>query len=62
MAMTLTREATRTRAKLAVIDCDIHNDMASPKALLPYLPKGWRDYTKRFGTFSYSATAYPRTI
>jgi predicted TIM-barrel fold metal-dependent hydrolase len=60
MATTLTREQTRTRVKPAVIDGDIHNDMPSPQALLPFLPAEWRDYHARFGTFGYSATAYPR--
>lgn len=60
MATTLTREQTRTRVKPAVIDGDIHNDLPSPQALLPFLPAEWRDYHARFGTFGYSATAYPR--
>ena len=60
MAMTLTREAAPTRARLAVIDCDIHNELASSEALLPYLPQEWRDYTKQYGNFGYSASVYPR--
>ncbi len=60
MATTLTREATTTRVKRAIIDGDIHNDMPSPAALLPFLPAEWRDYQARFGTFNYSATEYPR--
>jgi uncharacterized protein len=60
MALTLTREDAPARAKLAVIDCDIHNELASQEALLPYLPKEWRDYTKQFGNFGFSATVYPR--
>ena len=60
MAMTLTREAAPKRTKLAVIDCDIHNELASPQALLPYLSKEWRDYHAQFGIFGFSATVYPR--
>jgi predicted TIM-barrel fold metal-dependent hydrolase len=60
MATTLTRETTRARVKPAVIDGDIHNDLPSPQALLPFLPAEWRDYHARFGNFGYSATTYPR--
>ena len=60
MALTATREATAARTKPAVIDGDIHNEFASPQALLPYLPKAWRDYHAQFGGFYYSATTYPR--
>ncbi len=60
MATTLTREVARTRVKPAVIDGDIHNELGSPKALLPFLPAAWRDYHERYGTFGYSATTYPR--
>ena len=60
MALTLTRETPPARTKLAVIDCDIHNELASPQTLLPYLSKEWRDYQKQFGSFGYSATVYPR--
>ena len=44
MATTLTREPVRSRVRPAVIDGDIHNDLPSPKALLPFLSKEWRDY------------------
>ncbi len=60
MATTLTRETTRARTRPALIDGDIHNDLPSPKDLLPYLPAAWREYHAQFGTFGYSATNYPR--
>ena len=37
---------TPTRAKLAVIDCDIHNAVPNDKTLLKYLPARWHRYLR----------------
>ncbi|TBL78501.1 amidohydrolase family protein [Paenibacillus thalictri] len=34
---------TETNAKPRIIDADVHNAIAKPKDLLPYLPKVWHD-------------------
>jgi uncharacterized protein len=60
--MTLTAEQTTTRGetRLAVIDCDIHNAIASPKALTKYLPERWRRHHEVFGMRGHSGAYYPR--
>jgi predicted TIM-barrel fold metal-dependent hydrolase len=60
MAMTLAQPATRTQAKLGVIDCDIHNAVPSDKTYLHYLPERWRRHHETFGTRGHSGAYYPR--
>lgn len=50
--MTLTVEPIREiqtdrRASLNAIDTDIHQDLGSPKQLLPYLPDEWKPFIER---------------
>jgi predicted TIM-barrel fold metal-dependent hydrolase len=49
----------RTR-KLAVIDCDIHNDVPGDETLYRYLPDRWRRYHEMIGLRGYYGTSYPR--
>lgn len=60
MAQTLTREPTRKRTKVQVVDGDIHNAVASDKALYPYLPQRWRQYHAQYGMRTYTGATYPR--
>lgn len=60
MAQTLTRPERGTRARLAVVDGDIHNAPASDKDLYPYLSQRWRDYHAMFGNRGYQGGTYPR--
>jgi len=60
MTLTATREPTSERTKLAVIDGDIHNALASDKALLKYLPTRWRRHHEIFGAHGHSGAYYPR--
>lgn len=60
MALTLEKPTTTGRTRTAVIDCDIHNAVPSPKALLPYLPERWRRHHETFGGRGHSGGTYPR--
>lgn len=60
MAQTLTREKTRSRTAMTVVDGDIHNAPTSDEALYPYLSQRWRDYHATYGTRGYSGSTYPR--
>ncbi|MBL8126781.1 MAG: amidohydrolase, partial [Chloroflexia bacterium] len=62
MAITETREARHTRARLATIDTDIHNALPSQAALMPYVPQAWRGYFEQFGfrNYRYGGANYPR--
>ena len=40
---------TQQRTRLAVIDCDIHPNLKSPKALHPYLSERWRVHRDTIG-------------
>ena len=60
MALTKEREATRERVKPLIVDGDIHNELPSENALLPYLPAEWHEYHRRFGLRGYPGHVYPR--
>ncbi len=60
MTLTLEKPTTSGRTRTAVIDCDIHNAVTSPKALLPYLPERWRRHQETFGGRGHSGGVYPR--
>jgi len=60
MAQTLTREVTRARTKVRVVDGDIHNAAASEQALYPYLSERWREHHRQFGLRAYAGGVYPR--
>lgn len=51
-----------TREKVPVIDCDIHNNLPSQEALLPYLSERWRKHHKTFGMRGHVGSAYPRAM
>jgi len=60
MAMTISREMTRGRTRVAVIDCDIHNALPSEKTLSTFLPERWRRHHELFGGRGHSGSYYPR--
>ena len=49
----------RRAAKMAVIDCDIHNALPSIDALSPFLPDRWRRHHETFGYRGYNGINYP---
>jgi predicted TIM-barrel fold metal-dependent hydrolase len=51
---------TRPRSKLAVIDCDIHPALKSPKTLDPYLSDRWRHHRDTIGDRGFAGSYYPR--
>src|SRR5438874_7753892 len=52
--------ATVQPTRLAVIDCDIHPNLKSPKALHPYLSERWRRHRDTIGDRGYAGSYYPR--
>jgi uncharacterized protein len=42
------------------IDCDLHNELDSPKDLYPYLSERWRTHIERYGIRKYLGEGYPR--
>ncbi len=61
-AITLEKDTLGSRAKTAVIDCDVHNAVPSIQALFPYLPDRWRDYVVEHGIKSLEPNYYPRGV
>ncbi len=43
-----------------VVDCEIHNDLPSLKALYPYLPDYWVDYCNESAFVGPDANDYPK--
>jgi hypothetical protein len=43
-----------------IIDCDVHNELDSPRDLFPYLAERWRRHVDEFGLGGYSGISYPR--
>lgn len=60
MTLTATRAKTGEQTKLAIIDGDIHNTVASDKTLARYLPERWRRHHEVFGGRGHSGAYYPR--
>jgi uncharacterized protein len=61
MVTTLTEPATRQQPESwAVIDCDIHPALKSPKALHPYLSERWRRHRDTIGDRGFAGSYYPR--
>jgi uncharacterized protein len=62
VATTAVKESLRGRTRTRTIDCDIHNNLPSEMAILPYLPERWRRYYERFGfrSYRYGGAYYPR--
>jgi predicted TIM-barrel fold metal-dependent hydrolase len=54
------RDATRSKRGYAVIDCDIHPNLAHPGALDPYLSERWREFRKGVGGRGFGGSYYPR--
>ena len=59
MTLTATQATTRGETKLAVIDCDIHNAIPSPKTLSKYLPERWLRHHEIFGMRGHSGANGP---
>lgn len=51
---------SHTKAKPAVIDCDIHTAPATKDTLLKYLPQRWRRHHETIGMRGHVGSAYPR--
>jgi predicted TIM-barrel fold metal-dependent hydrolase len=47
--LTAPREQRQSRARLKVIDCDVHHALGSLKDLHPYLSQRWREYLDVYG-------------
>jgi hypothetical protein len=61
MIITTEKKNVQTSAKMAVIDCDIHNAPASDEVLAKYLPVRWRRHMERYGERpAYPGSYYPR--
>jgi predicted TIM-barrel fold metal-dependent hydrolase len=60
MVTTLQQPVTLRRSELAVIDCDIHPALKSPKALHPYLSERWRQHRDTIGDRGFGGSYYPR--
>src|SRR5260221_13080161 len=60
MVTTLQQPQTLRRTELAVIDCDIHPALKSPKALHPYLSERWRTHRDTIGDRGFGGAYYPR--
>jgi predicted TIM-barrel fold metal-dependent hydrolase len=60
MVTTLEQPVTNQRSKLAVIDCDIHPALKSPRALDPYLSERWRKHRETIGDRGFAGSYYPR--
>jgi len=60
MAETLTQAPTRNRTRLAVIDCDIHNQPVKKEDLSPYMSARWRQHHETFGSRGHTGAGYPR--
>ena len=53
--------ATRARSLPAIVDCDIHNTIASDAALAPFMPERWRRHLEKYSIrFYYTGAFYPR--
>ena len=61
MAVTLPRETTSRKTRVAAIDCDIHNAPRDNKTLAKYLSERWRRHHDTFGGRGHSGAYYPRT-
>ncbi|MCI2417335.1 amidohydrolase [Saccharopolyspora sp. K220] len=54
MARPLTASSVADPTSTGLIDCDVHNTVASPAALHQYLPAKWRRYAELVGSRTYS--------
>ncbi|MGE3913647.1 MAG: amidohydrolase, partial [Chloroflexota bacterium] len=53
-------DITRAKPRYAVIDCDIHPNLAHPGALDKYLSARWREHRQTIGGRGFSGSYYPR--
>src|SRR6266487_272786 len=60
MVSTLEQTSTHQMTRWAVIDCDIHPALKSPKALDPYLSERWRHHRDTIGDRGFAGSYYPR--
>ena len=61
MTSTLLEPQTHGRTDLAIIDCDIHPALKSPKALHPYLSERWRRHRDTIGDRGFGGAAAVNT-
>ncbi len=50
MSQSLLERPAAEDTRLAIIDCDVHHAMRSPKDLNPYLSQRWRDHLATYGS------------
>ena len=50
MSSALLERASAQQTKLALVDCDVHHALRSPKDLYPYLPAKWREHLATYGS------------
>jgi uncharacterized protein len=43
-----------------IVDCDVHNELDSPRDLFPYLAERWRRHVEVYGLGGYAGVSYPR--
>src|SRR5215472_10473419 len=60
MVTTLEQRTAQQMTRSAVIDCDIHPALKSPKALDPYLSERWRRHRDTIGDRGFAGAYYPR--
>ncbi len=61
MVATMPRHVDRARTRPALIDCDLHNELHHDvEALLPYLPRRWREHVETYGAHGPAGGFYPR--
>jgi predicted TIM-barrel fold metal-dependent hydrolase len=60
MVETDARERRQTARSAGIVDCDVHNELDSPRDLFPYLAEPWRRHLDAFGLGGYSGGSYPR--
>src|ERR671934_2316469 len=60
MVETLEQPISAQHTRWAVIDCDIHPALKSPKALDPYLSDRWRHHRETIGDRGFAGSYYPR--
>jgi predicted TIM-barrel fold metal-dependent hydrolase len=60
MAQTLAPGTARSRPRMRIVDCDIHNAPASERTILTYLDARWHHRFTTFGAHGYPGSIYPR--
>src|SRR3982751_2810329 len=50
-----------SQARLAMIDCDVHNNLPGVEALFPYLPEHWVERIKGSSFKGVTDSSYPKS-